>query len=115
MPSSYKYHVRFIGATTLSFVSLAFEGHNLSIVEADGANYAKPVNTNFMQIGAGQRYSALLTTKTCAELQDQRRFWIQTETRDRPNMYRGMLSLPILTNAMFRFQPPHPLLSPIQR
>jgi L-ascorbate oxidase len=82
------YRVRFIGATTLSFVSLAFEGHNLSIIEADGA-YTKPVNTSFMQIGAGQRYSALLTTKTCAELQDQRRFWIQTETRDRPTMYRG--------------------------
>jgi L-ascorbate oxidase len=83
-----KYRFRFIGATALSFVSLAFEGHNLSVIEADGG-YTKPVNTSFMQVGPGQRYSALLITKTCDELQGQRRFWIQTETRERPTLYRG--------------------------
>jgi len=82
------YRFRFTAATALSMVSLAFQGHNLSIIEADGA-YTKPVNTSFMQVGPGQRYSALLTAKTCEELQDQRRFWIQVETRERPTLYRG--------------------------
>ena len=82
------YRFRFIGATAISFVSLAFEGHNLSVIEADGG-YTKPFSTSFMQVGSGQRYSALLRTKTCDELQGQRRFWIQTETRERPSLYRG--------------------------
>jgi L-ascorbate oxidase len=82
------YRFRFIGATALSFVSLAFEGHNLSIIEADGG-YTKPVSTSFMQVGSGQRYSALLRSKTCDELEGRRRFWIQTETRERPIFYRG--------------------------
>jgi L-ascorbate oxidase len=82
------YRFRFIGATALSLVSLAFEGHNLSIIEADGG-YTKPLHTSFMQIGPGQRFSALLTTKTCEELQDKRRYWIQLETRERPALYRG--------------------------
>jgi L-ascorbate oxidase len=82
------YRFRFIGATALSFVSLAFEGHNLRIIEADGG-YTKPLETSFMQVGPGQRFSALLTAKTCDQLRDQRRFWIQAETRERPTMYRG--------------------------
>jgi L-ascorbate oxidase len=82
------YRFRFIGATALSFVSLAFEGHSFSIIEADGG-YTRPVDTNFMQVGPGQRYSALVTTRTCEELKGQRRFWIQTETRERPALYRG--------------------------
>lgn len=82
------YRFRFTGATALSFVSLAFEGHNLSVIEADGA-YSKPVNTSFMQVGPGQRYSALLKTKTCEELQSNKTFWIQTETRERPTIYQG--------------------------
>jgi len=82
------YRFRFVGATALSFVSLAFEGHNLSVIEADGG-YTKPIETSFMQVGPGQRYSALLKSKTCDELQCQRQYWIQTETRERPTLYRG--------------------------
>ena len=82
------YRIRFTGATALSFVSLGFEGHNLSVIEADGA-YTKEIDTAFMQIGPGQRYSALLRTKTCDELQHKRQYWIQAETRERPTLYRG--------------------------
>ena len=30
------YRLRFIGSTALSFVSLAIEGHDLQVIEADG-------------------------------------------------------------------------------
>ncbi|KAF7969597.1 hypothetical protein HWV62_26829 [Athelia sp. TMB] len=86
------YRLRFIGATALSFVSLAFEGHNVSVIEADG-QYTKPEETSYMQVGPGQRYSALLHTKTCEELKNQTQFWLQAETRERPTLYRGYAAL----------------------
>ncbi|KAF4964509.1 hypothetical protein FSARC_7573 [Fusarium sarcochroum] len=38
------------------------EGHNMSIVEVDGA-YTKPAQTNMIYLSAGQRCSVLITTK----------------------------------------------------
>lgn len=105
------YRIRFTGATALSFVSLAFEGHNLSIIEADGA-YTQPVNTSFMQVGPGQRFSALLRTKTCDELQDQRQFWIQAETRERPTLYRGYGYLAYSEGCSNQTQTPSPAVLP---
>lgn len=79
------YRLRFIGATALSFISLAIESHDVSIIEADG-HYTKPLNTSFLQIGSGQRYSVLLTAKSEAELTkaNKRQFYIQLTTLARP-------------------------------
>ncbi|KAH7055991.1 Cupredoxin [Macrophomina phaseolina] len=81
------YRLRFIGATALSFLSVGFEEHNLTIIEADG-HYTEPAEISFLQIGGGQRYSALLKTWTCEELAaktaGRNQFYIQIETRDRP-------------------------------
>ncbi|CAG8083478.1 unnamed protein product [Penicillium salamii] len=80
------YRLRFIGATALSFVSLALEGHNLfEIIEADG-HYTKPVKTDYLQISSGQRYSVLLKAKTEEELQqaESRQFYFQITTLGRP-------------------------------
>ena len=79
------YRLRFIGATALSFISLAIESHDVSIIEADG-HYTKPLNTSFLQIGSGQRYSVLLTAKSEAELEkvNKRHFYIQITTLARP-------------------------------
>lgn len=85
------YRIRFIGGTALSFVTLAFEEHDiLTIIEADG-DYTKPVNTSFIQIGSGQRFSVLLRTKSHAELKKlkKKQFFLQIETRDRPIMTRS--------------------------
>ncbi|KAJ5701598.1 hypothetical protein N7488_009146 [Penicillium malachiteum] len=41
---------------------LVNESHDASIIEADGHS-TKPVNSRFLQIGSGQRYSMLLTAK----------------------------------------------------
>ena len=86
------YRFRFIGATALSFVSLAIEDHaDLAIIEADGA-YTKPVNTSFLQIGAGQRFSVLLTTKSQQAL-NKTQFYMQIETRERPTLTRSFAVL----------------------
>ncbi|KAL4950911.1 Cupredoxin [Aspergillus filifer] len=81
------YRLRFIGATALSFVSLAIESHDVLIIEADG-HYTKPYDTSFLQIGSGQRYSVLLTAKSEEELQkvDTRQFYIQITTLERPEI-----------------------------
>ncbi|KAJ5377501.1 uncharacterized protein N7496_004910 [Penicillium cataractarum] len=79
------YRLRFIGATALSFVSLSIESHDVSIIEADG-HYTKPLNTSFLQIGSGQRYSVLLKAKSEAALKKagKRQFYIQITTLERP-------------------------------
>ncbi|OJD34790.1 l-ascorbate oxidase [Diplodia corticola] len=78
------YRLRFIGGTAISFVALGLEAHNLTVIEADG-DYTQPVEVPFIQIGGGQRYSALLDTWSCADLPAGRsQFYLQLETRDRP-------------------------------
>lgn len=81
------YRFRFIGAMALSYVALAFEDHHdLEVIEVDGG-YTKPFSTPLLQIGSGQRFSALFKAKTCAELQRLGKldFYLQLEPRDRPS------------------------------
>ncbi|KAL7947719.1 multicopper oxidase [Trichoderma barbatum] len=80
------YRFRYVGATALSYAAFAFENHtNLEIIEADGG-YTRPYTTPLLQIGSGQRFSSLFSTKTCAELATFRKldFYLQMESRDRP-------------------------------
>lgn len=81
------YLLRFIGATALSFVSLAIESHDMHIVEADG-HYTKPLNTCFLQIAGGQRYSVLLKSKSEGDLRNanRRQFYMQLTTLARPEV-----------------------------
>lgn len=81
------YRFRFIGGTALSYTALAFEEHaDLGVIEADG-HYTQPAPApeGIVQIGGGQRFSALLETKSCSELRALGKldFYIQTETRER--------------------------------
>lgn len=81
------YRFRFIGSTGLSLITLGFEGHkNLTIVQVDGNEYNKPVSSDRIQLGSGQRYDVLFTAKSAEELKKSGKssFWIQYETRDRP-------------------------------
>jgi L-ascorbate oxidase len=85
------YRLRFVSATALSFVMLGIESHsNLTIIEADG-QYTKPVETDHIQLGSGQRFSALLKTKTQEELDADGKslYWIRYENRDRPTNISG--------------------------
>ncbi|KAF2789208.1 multicopper oxidase [Melanomma pulvis-pyrius CBS 109.77] len=79
------YRLRFIAATALSYTSFAFESHDgLEVIEADG-HYTKPLSTDLMQMGSGQRFSVLLKTKSCDELEQSGRldYYLQVETRER--------------------------------
>ena len=82
------YRLRFIGGTALSFVSLGFEDHQMTIIEADGS-YTKPFRTDILQIGSGQRFSVLLHTKPRRQLQGRNQFFLQVETRNRPTLTRS--------------------------
>lgn len=96
------YRLRFIGATALTFVSIAIDGHDdLQVVEADGS-YTLPQNTSFLQLAAGQRYSVLLTTKSSPEKQQ---YYIQLESRERPTVTRSY--------AILNYISPSPPSSPV--
>ena len=97
------YRVRMIGGTALSLVTVAFQDHeNLSIVAAD-AGYTQVAETDHIQIGSGQRYDFLLSTKTESELQSlgKSMFWIQLETRYRPINVTSYALLSYKTNLTF--------------
>jgi L-ascorbate oxidase len=79
------YRFRFVGGTTIALGAMGFENHtDFKVIEADGS-YTKPQSIDFMQIGAGQRYSVLFETKTCDELKELGKldYYIQAEPRDR--------------------------------
>ena len=84
------YQFRFISANSLTVAIFQFEGHTsnntMQIIEADGG-YTQPLPTNILQMGTGQRYSALFKTKTCAELQQaggKTDYYLQIAGRERP-------------------------------
>ncbi|KAK5998734.1 Laccase-like multicopper oxidase 1 [Cladobotryum mycophilum] len=82
------YRFRFIAATALSYASFAFEEHtDLEVIEADGG-YTKPLATELLQMGSGQRFSTLFKTKSCDDLKKLGRldYYMQIETRDRPTV-----------------------------
>ncbi|ENI10351.1 hypothetical protein COCC4DRAFT_67378 [Bipolaris maydis ATCC 48331] len=85
------YRFRFVGALAISMVSLAIEGHSsFEVIAADG-HYTKPYPIDHMQVASGQRFDALLRTKTVAELEASGKtdYYIQFETKDRPAIYTG--------------------------
>ncbi|PBP16992.1 hypothetical protein BUE80_DR012251 [Diplocarpon rosae] len=84
------YRLRIIGGTALTFATFAIEGHDtMTVIEADGS-YTEPFDTAHIQIGSGQRYSVLLTTKLNPE---KSTYMIQFETRDRPAVTRSFAVL----------------------
>ncbi|KAI1139100.1 putative multicopper oxidase [Hypoxylon sp. FL0543] len=86
------YRFRFVGGTAISFVQFGIEGHpNLTIIAADGL-YSKPATTDHIQIGSGQRFDVLLTTKTQEELDADGKdgqYWFRFESRGRPEDMGG--------------------------
>ncbi|KAI1080351.1 putative multicopper oxidase [Whalleya microplaca] len=85
------YRLRFVGGTAISFVHCAFEGHSkLTVIGADGS-YTKPATTDRIAVAGGQRFDALLTTKTQEELDADGKdsYWIRYESRGRPSDMGG--------------------------
>jgi L-ascorbate oxidase len=69
------YLFRFVGAQGLTYLQYKLAGHNFTIVQVDGGSYTKPLEVDHIEFGTGQRYAALLTTKSVEELNGQTIFW----------------------------------------
>lgn len=54
------YRFRLIGSTDVDVLGFAIKGHKMKIIEVDG-NYIDPVETDFVEVAPGQRYSVLFT------------------------------------------------------
>ncbi len=69
-----KYRVRIIGASVLSHISMALEGHKMTLFEADvrmfpldnvglsKGTFLRPKKIDNLEIAPGQRYSVLIET-----------------------------------------------------
>ncbi|KAJ6183729.1 Multicopper oxidase [Penicillium mononematosum] len=101
------YRFRIIGSTALSFVSMAFEGHDMTIIEADGG-YTQPLPVTHLQVGVGQRYSVLVRTKSAQELcaEGRMRFFLQLESRERPTLTRSYAVFEYPREKYDNIQPP---------
>lgn len=107
------YRFRFIGSTGLSLLSMAFEDHDdLNIIQVDGGQWTKPVSVDRIQLGSGQRFDALFKAKTEEELKKDGRdsYFLQFETRDRPEIYTGYA---ILRYSRKSATPPSPKTPPL--
>ncbi|KAB5542819.1 Cupredoxin [Coniochaeta sp. 2T2.1] len=96
------YRLRIIGATGLSHLIIGIDGHSdLTVIQVDGGEYVQPHPVEYIQLGSGQRYDVLFTTKSEEELdadgQDQ--YWIQYETLDRSSTLRGYAALQYSTSS----------------
>lgn len=104
------YRLRFTGGTALSYVMLGIEDHaELTVIEADG-QYTRPVATDHVQLGSGQRFSVLLKTKSEEQLKTESKssYWIRYETRDRPTLPSGYALLQYKTkSAGYKTANPH--------
>lgn len=101
------YRIRVIGGTALNLVSLAFEGHDMMIIEADGA-YTKPLAASYLQVASGQRYSVLIRAKTKQQLKEGSRlqYFLQLESRERPTLTRSYAVITYSTDELDNIAPP---------
>lgn len=61
------YRLRLVGASSLSFMNFGIDAHKLKMIEAE-TTLVRPFRTKYLDLGAGQSFSAILTTKTKKQL-----------------------------------------------
>ncbi|EXB39775.1 L-ascorbate oxidase [Morus notabilis] len=94
------YRLRVASLTGLSALSFQVEGHNMTVVEADG-HYVEPFVVKSLFIYSGETYSVLIK----ADQNPSRNYWIQTNVVSRkPKTTPGL--------AIFNYYPNHPRRSP---
>lgn len=89
--------LRLVGAAALSFLSVAAEGHNLTIVEADGGGPLEPLSTPAVDLNAGERLSVLLTPNAAARAAGW--LWLVVATRHRSDGPTARVALRLPTFA----------------
>lgn len=94
------YRLRIGSLTSLSALSFEIEGHNMTVVKADGAN-VEPFEVKNLFIYSGETYSVLIT----ANQDPSRNYWITTNVVSRkPGTSTGL--------ALLNYYPNHPQRSP---
>jgi L-ascorbate oxidase len=85
------YLFRFVGAQGLTYLRYTLAEHNFTIVQVDGGSYTKPLEVDHLELGTGQRYAALLTTKSIEELDalDRTVFWANVSSFFRSSVDMG--------------------------
>ncbi|KAF5189673.1 L-ascorbate oxidase [Thalictrum thalictroides] len=94
------YRLRISSLTMLSALNFEIEGHNMTIVEADG-HYVEPFVVKNLNIYSGETYSVLVK----ADQDPSRNYWAATNVVSRqPGTPTGL--------AIFNYYPNHPRRSP---
>jgi L-ascorbate oxidase len=107
------YRLRFIGATGLSHLVIGIEDHTeLTVISVDGGQYTQPHPVEYIQLGSGQRFDVLMTTKSAEDIEADGKdtYYIQFETLDRSTVLRGYAAIKYETSssAKVRRQPQGP-------
>ncbi|KAM6563764.1 hypothetical protein CsatB_023762 [Cannabis sativa] len=94
------YRLRVSSLTSLSALSFQIEGHNMTVVEADG-HYVEPFVVKNLFIYSGETYSVLIKT----DQNPTRNYWMQTNIVSRSSNTSAGL-------AILNYYPNHPKRSP---
>lgn len=94
------YRIRVASLTALSALSFQIEGHNMTVVEADG-HYVDPFVVKNLYIYSGETYSVLVKT----DQDPSRNYWITSNV-----VSRNRTTPPGL--GIFNYYPNHPMRSP---
>ncbi|KAL1568027.1 L-ascorbate oxidase [Salvia divinorum] len=93
------YRLRIGSLTALSALSFEIEGHNMTVVEADG-HYVEPFIITNLFIYSGETYSVLVT----ADQDPSRNYWASAKIVSRNSTTNGF--------AIFNYYPTHPRRDP---
>ncbi|KAL0573067.1 hypothetical protein V5O48_008893 [Marasmius crinis-equi] len=85
-----RYRLRFISMACDPYFTVSIDGHEMTIIEADGTNVA-PLNIDSFEIFAGQRYSAVLHASNRVG-----NYWIRVDTSKGPSGFEGGINSAVL-------------------
>ncbi len=107
------YRLRWTSTCALAYAIIDIDDHaEMTIIETDG-RYTKPAQTDHVQLGSGQRFSSLLTTKSRSELDADGKggmYWINYRTPDGPRGYlsgKALLKYAMGTPSLAHTPPSH--------
>ncbi|PKA58076.1 L-ascorbate oxidase [Apostasia shenzhenica] len=102
------YRLRIISVSSLSAFNLELEGHNMTIVEADGS-YVNPVAVKNLNIYSGESYSVLIK----ADQDPSRNYWVALNVVSRkPGTPTGTAILNYFSNHPSKSPPTRPPIGP---
>lgn len=87
VPRGKTIRLRIGSVAELSFMNIAIQGHNMTVIEADGKPVV-PIDVQSLDINSGQRYSVLINTT-----QPTASYWISVKTRHRSGVVTGQAIL----------------------